>query len=236
MTNFCLLNGRTQEKLWISSSFHSANGNQTVQRRVKTPDGQWVEKTVPIPAAVSDYNKWVEFILRCVARKCAEVFRFYILTCVYVCFSHRNMGGVDMSDALIGYYTILWKTRKWYRSLFYHFVDIAVVNAFIIQQQLAKMKQKKAKSQREFREALVSQLADWMPPPAPPASSATPAPPDSQHACHKPKHISNSKRAFRRKCRMCHMKTPVFCPACDAALCFLPERDCFNNWHDKNSL
>lgn len=111
-----------------------------------------------------------------------------------------------MSDALIGYYTVLRKTRKWYRSLFYHFVDIAVVNAFIIQQQLAKMKQKKAKSQREFREALVSQLADWMPPPAPPASSATPAPPDSQHACHKPKHISNSKRAFRRKCRMCHMK------------------------------
>ncbi|XP_042609816.1 piggyBac transposable element-derived protein 4-like [Cyprinus carpio] len=215
MTIFCLLNGRTHDKLlfveWkdtrevmMCSSFHSANGNQTVQRRVKTPDGQWVEKTVPIPAAVSDYNK--------------------------------NMGGVDMSDALIGYYTVLRKTRKWYRSLFYHFVDIAVVNAFIIQQQLAKMKQKKAKSQREFREALVSQLADWMPPPAPPASSATPAPPDSQHDCHKPKHISNSKRAFRRKSRMCHMKTPVFCPACDAALCFLPERDCFNNWHDKNSL
>ncbi|CAM4571578.1 unnamed protein product [Leuciscus chuanchicus] len=27
----------------------------------------------------------------------------------------------------------------------------------------------------------------------PPASPATPAPPDSQHACHKPKHISTSK-------------------------------------------
>lgn len=35
------------------------------------------------------------------------------MCCVYVCFSHRNMGGVNMSDALIGYYTglsfiILW--------------------------------------------------------------------------------------------------------------------------------
>ncbi len=38
-------------------SFHSANGDQTVQRRVKTPDGKWTEKTVPIPAAVLDYNK-----------------------------------------------------------------------------------------------------------------------------------------------------------------------------------
>lgn len=32
-------------EVMMFSSFHSANGNQTVQRRVKTPDGQWVEKT-----------------------------------------------------------------------------------------------------------------------------------------------------------------------------------------------
>ncbi len=82
------------------------------------------------------------------------------------------MGGVDHSDALIGYYTVLRKTRKWYRALFYHFIDIAVVNAFIIHQRIAVARNQKPKTQREFREALVLELADWNDP----ATSAPPAP------------------------------------------------------------
>ncbi len=83
-----------------------------------------------------------------------------------------SMGGVDHSDALIGYYTVLRKTRKWYRALFYHFIDIAVVNAFIIHQRIAVARNQKPKTQREFREALVLELADWNDP----ATSAPPAP------------------------------------------------------------
>lgn len=71
----------TREVL-MCSSFHSANGDRTVQRRVRTRQGEWTEVIVPIPSAMSDYNK--------------------------------NMGGVDLSDALLGYYTVLHKTRKWY--------------------------------------------------------------------------------------------------------------------------
>ncbi len=83
-----------------------------------------------------------------------------------------SMGGVDHSDALIGYYTVLRKTRKWYRALFYHFIDIAVVNVFIIHQRIAVARNQKHKTQREFREALVLELADWNDP-------ATSAPPCS---------------------------------------------------------
>lgn len=75
-------------------------------------------------------------------------------------FPHRNMGGVDHSDALISYYTVLRKTRKWYRALFYHFIDIAVLNAFIIHQRIAVARNQKPITQREFSEALVLELAD----------------------------------------------------------------------------
>ncbi|XP_042578446.1 piggyBac transposable element-derived protein 4-like [Cyprinus carpio] len=194
----------TREVL-MCSSFHSANGDRTVQRRMRTRSGEWTEPTVPVPAAVADYNK--------------------------------NMGGVDLSDALISYYTVLRKTRKWYCALFYHFIDTAVVNAFIIHQQMALARNQKPKTQREFREALVLELADWNDP-APSASTAaaqiTGGP--SGNACHRPKYITEICDDSRRRCRVCHQKTLIICQACNAYLCFQATRDCFNPWHDEHNL
>lgn len=69
------------------------------------------------------------------------------------------MGGVDLSDALIGFYNILQKTKKWYRTLFYHFIDIGIVNAFIVHKDIASERNEALMNQSDFRWELIDQLA-----------------------------------------------------------------------------
>ena len=48
---------------------------------------------------------------------------------------NKNMGFVDKADMLKKTYEIDRKSRKWWPRIFFHFIDVSVVNAFIIFQQ-----------------------------------------------------------------------------------------------------
>ncbi|XP_057178449.1 piggyBac transposable element-derived protein 4-like [Triplophysa rosa] len=141
---------------------------------------------------------------------------------------NRFMGGVDLSDSLINYYKVIHKTQRWYKTLFYHFMDIAIVNAFLLYKDLTKGKGEVPMHQKAFRETLVEELAAAAKIPAP---SSTPR---SKH--HKPVHITAHSTMGRLRCRQCQAKTPVKCSSCDIPLCFVPNRDCYNEWHDANNL
>ncbi|KAM3837926.1 piggyBac transposable element-derived protein 4-like [Diretmus argenteus] len=71
---------------------------------------------------------------------------------------NKNMGGVDLSDQLLQYYTTHRRSDCWYRTLFFHFVDIATTNAYIMHRDITDTHQAQHKSHKDFQAELVSQL------------------------------------------------------------------------------
>ena len=45
---------------------------------------------------------------------------------------NRHMGGVDLLDSLLGYYRNKIKSKKWYHLIFFHLIDMAIANAWIL--------------------------------------------------------------------------------------------------------
>lgn len=176
---------------------------------------------------------------------------------------NQHMGGVDLSDALISYYNVLHKTLRWYKTLFYHFVDIATVNAFILHKEMCKLQNRPELKQKAFREQLILSLAGIgstprrsapqnhpglaVTAPPPPSSSQVPdATPSTAHASsHLPayfvEHMNDVTPRFRatlgrRTCVFCKRKSPVYCSTCKKTLCFTSLRNCYREWHRRNNI
>lgn len=45
---------------------------------------------------------------------------------------NQYMGGVDLLDSMLGYYRIKLRSKKWYMRIFFHLIDLACVNAWIL--------------------------------------------------------------------------------------------------------
>nr|XP_027230473.1 piggyBac transposable element-derived protein 4-like [Penaeus vannamei] len=155
-----------------------------------------------------------------------------------------NVGkkGVDLADQLAASYSTTRRTNKWYQNVFYHLLDMAVVNAFVVHRALGG-----TLTQLEFRLEIIANFLDQ--PPAygrrgglrtPPA--ATPSPPRRRNAPRQQQrqqvpqgHVLafNPGRKYRR-CRHCRVsrnvrkETRYRCGRCDVSLC---PADCFNLWH-----
>ncbi|XP_051956388.1 piggyBac transposable element-derived protein 4-like isoform X2 [Xyrauchen texanus] len=157
---------------------------------------------------------------------------------------NKNMGSVDRSDQMIKSYDVLQKTQKWWKTLFFHLIDIAVINSFVLFKEWQHIHAGPGGERRpvnltqiDFRENLARQLGGidihasfplhTLKPVAPPSSSF--------HTVHFPKFEASSKR-----CWLCYRKsktenkTKVACcaPECNGKrLCLVRDRNCFQSWH-----
>ena len=49
-----------------------------------------------------------------------------------VYYYHGRMGGVDLTDQLLNYYSFLWKSTKWSGKLLIHQLNLLILNAYIL--------------------------------------------------------------------------------------------------------
>lgn len=65
---------------------------------------------------------------------------------------NRHMGGVDLLDSFIGKHKIKMRTRKWYMRLFYHLLDVILINSWLLYKRVEMQRQNTPKMQlRQFR-------------------------------------------------------------------------------------
>lgn len=170
---------------------------------------------------------------------------------------NKYMGGVDLSDMLVSLYRTEIGTKRFYIRVFYYFLDVSVVNAWLLYRKHCRkvgVPQKNIKKLLQFRAdiAQVLVLSTNYPlvakrgrPSASPASSIdsrtirTPtsvrrsvAPPLDivrQHGFHLPKHTTKKQRCFHCKVRKSFSR--IICVKCNKAFCLTNTKQCFYEFH-----
>ena len=154
---------------------------------------------------------------------------------------NQYMNGVDRSDQMLAYYSVKRKCYKWWKTLFFHLIDIAVVNSFLLFQNFRSQKPDVEGLRRtatysiiDFREALVRQILDWEEYDDPPLYERS-TPGQSQFGVVHMPEVSK----LRRVCVVCYRegrsqrRVQTYCsaPQCQKFLHLQSDLNCFKTWH-----
>ncbi|CAB1338355.1 unnamed protein product [Coregonus sp. 'balchen'] len=146
---------------------------------------------------------------------------------------NKYMGGVDLSDQLLQYYSTHRRTARWYRTLFLHFLDMGTTNAYILHCDISATQQVTPMTHKNFVAELVAQLCGV-------TQTGVPLQKSTSHVPVAIANVAEAKdkaTAGRRVCQRCkqvdkkRFVTPWKCKACDVALCVIVDRNCFEEWH-----
>ena len=157
---------------------------------------------------------------------------------------NQHMNGVDRSDQMLSNHNVRQKCYRWWKVLFFHLIDIAIVNSFLLFQQyraqnpeVEALHRMKSYSIANFREALVRQICNWSEYDNPPAYVRKTPGPGQFETVHMPQ-VSE----YKRNCTVCYkegrgeLKVVTYCaaPQCQKYLHITSNRNCFETWHSKD--
>lgn len=157
---------------------------------------------------------------------------------------NQYMNAVDRSDQILAKNSALRKCMRWWKTLFFHMIDIAVVNSFILFQlhraehpDVEELKRPNKFSIAEYREELVRQLAGLEEYDQPPVFK----PPSVERGAFETAHIVKSS-VTKKSCKVCYretkkeLKVVTYCdaPQCQVHLHCTQEKNCFEIWHSKD--
>lgn len=148
---------------------------------------------------------------------------------------NEHMGGVYLSNQLVQYYSAQHRTTRWYRSLFYQFLDIATTNSYILHQEYCLAQQTKPMTHKAFMEELIAELCGKTLHTAPTQAPAGHIPVPIADVCASDSSLKAT--AGRKRCEYCHRfgqrkDTPWKCRECGVNLCMQLDRNCFAAWHE----
>lgn len=166
--------------------------------------------------------------------QCPKIVRVY----------NKHMGGVDLMDANIGRHHIRIKSKKWYFRLFYHLLDMAVINSWILYCAVSG----NSITQKAYRVDLATTMCklgvlDTQKrgrPSSSPREQLQAKRMKASMAIRPPIDVKKDKTdhwpiwdAKRNRCKMegCTAKTSVKCTKCNLNLCFHAGKNCFKDYH-----
>jgi hypothetical protein len=158
------------------------------------------------------------------------------------------MNAVDRSDQILSKNNLLRKCLRWWKVLFFHMIDISIINSYILFEihrkanpGINELKRPKKYSVLEFREELVRDLTGFVQYGNPPLYDKLPKEPSKADTFHTDHMVEFDK--VRRSCKLCYKKFKTenkvhsFCSAPQCEKVYLhctPARNCFKEWHSKD--
>lgn len=161
---------------------------------------------------------------------------------------NKFMGGVDLHDQLQISYNCYITSMKWWKRLFFFFLELAVVNSYIISKIITPI------THLQFRLDLVTQIIDKFRFPLP--TTPSPKRKNSTDLVHliptykrlkpdalppsrlEPGHHFPRNLKERKCCKVCLLKnirttTNFICDLCGIHLCLKSNSACWQDWHTK---